>query len=508
MRNISRREFVKITGSTFALASVPGFMRGFLTNSEKETANMIYFERFGMDEEIIRKILMEALDRGGDYADLFFQYKLSNSIRLEDNIVNSASTNIMLGVGIRVLNGNQTGYSYTEDLSLESMIGAARTAANISRGGKTAPPQEFRTRELPNYYTTEIPWEEVGIDRRVNILKSVNEEVFSLDSRIIKANVYFSDDENYILIATSEGKISTDYQPMFRISASCTAEQGDRRETNWFNYSARDDIHFLTPERLAHLPREAVRRTVALFEAKPSPAGELPVVLKAGSSGILLHEAIGHGMEADFNRIGTSIYAEKLNKKVAADFISIVDSGTNPNVRGSINVDDEGIPGQETYLVEKGVLRSYMHDRISAKHYGVKLTGNGRRQSFKHFPMPRMRNTYMLNGPHTFEEVIASVKYGILADQFTNGQVNIGPGDFTFYVKSGALIENGKITAPIKDVNIIGNGPEVLERVIMVANDMEMAKGGWTCGKNGQSVPVSMGIPSVLVSSVTVGGRM
>jgi TldD protein len=196
-----------------------------------------------------------------------------------------------------------------------------------------------------------------------------------------------------------------------------------------------------------------------------------------------------------------------MNKKIAEDFVTIVDSGTHPNIRGSINVDDEGVPSQETVLVEDGVLRTYIHDRISAKHYGLEPTGNGRRESFKHYPMPRMRSTYMLNGPHEFDEMIASVDYGILADQFTNGQVNIGPGDFTFYVKSGSLIENGKITAPIKDVNIIGNGPEVLGRITMVANDMEMAEGGWTCGKNGQRVPVSQGMPSVLVSSITVGGR-
>lgn len=212
-------------------------------------------------------------------------------------------------------------------------------------------------------------------------------------------------------------------------------------------------------------------------------------------------------MEADFNRQGISVFSDMINKKVAKDFVTIVDNGTNPHVRGSINVDDEGYPSQETVLVENGVLRTFMHDRISATHYGVKPTGSGRRESFKHNPMPRMRNTYMKSGPHKYAEIIASVKHGIIADQFTNGQVNIGPGDFTFYVKSGSLIEDGKITGPIKDVNIIGNGPEVLSRVTMVADDMAMAEGGWTCGKNGQSVPVSMGMPSVLVSSITVGGR-
>jgi len=466
-----------------------------------------YFQRFGIDEDMIRKVMAEALHYGGDYCDLFFQNELSNSIRLQDNIVNSASTNVTLGVGIRVLNGNQTGYSFTEDISLASMKAAARTAAGIASGSPKAAPKTFNATKLMNYYNTEVSYEDVGVKDKVGMLQSINDDVFKEDPRVVKASVNFSDSEKYILVVNSEGGIASDYQPMLRISVGCTAEEEGRRENNYFDYSARDDINFLTKAKLKRLPREAVARTVKLFEAQTPPAGEFPVVLSAGSAGILLHEAIGHGMEADFNRQGISVYSEKMNKKIAAPFVTIVDNGTNPNIRGSINVDDEGIPSEETVLVEDGVLRTYIHDRISAKHYGVKPTGSGRRESFKHYPMPRMRNTYMRSGPHEFDEMIASVDYGILADQFTNGQVNIGPGDFTFYVKSGSLIENGKITAPIKDVNIIGNGPEVLSRVTMVANDMKMAEGGWTCGKNGQGVPVSQGMPSVLVSSITVGGR-
>ncbi|MBT4992489.1 MAG: TldD/PmbA family protein [Candidatus Marinimicrobia bacterium] len=456
---------------------------------------------------MIRKVMAEALHYGGDYCDLFFQNELSNSIRLQDNIVNSASTNVTLGVGIRVLNGNQTGYSFTEDISLASMKAAARTAAGIASGSAKAAPQTFNATKLMNYYETEISYEDVGVKDKVDMLQAINDDVFKQDARVVKANVNFSDSENYILVVNSEGGIASDYQPMLRISVGCTAEEDGKRENNYFDYSVRDDINFLTEEKLKRLPREAVARTVKLFEAQTPPAGEMPVVLAAGSSGILLHEAIGHGMEADFNRQGISVFSDMINKKVAEDFVTIVDNGTNPHVRGSINVDDEGHPSEETQLVENGVLRSYIHDRISAKHYGVDPTGSGRRESFKHYPLPRMRNTYMKNGPHTFDEIIANVKYGIVAEQFTNGQVNIGPGDFTFYVKSGSLIEDGKITGLIKDVNIIGNGPEVLSRVTMVANDMKMAEGGWTCGKNGQSVPVSMGLPSVLVSSITVGGR-
>ena len=508
MVNMSRRDFVKVTGTGLALATLPGFIRsGFAKDNPGDNPYAFYFQRFGIDEDMIRKVMAEALHYGGDYCDLFFQNKLSNSIRLQDNIVNSASTNVSLGVGIRVLKGDQTGFSFTEDISLESMKAAARTAAGIASGSPKQVPEAFNATKLRNYYDTEVSWEDVGVKEKVEMLQAINDDVFKEDPRVVKASVNFSDSENYILIVNSEGGLATDYQPMLRISVGCTAEEDGRRENNYFDYSARDDIRFLTPERLKRLPREAVARTVKLFEAISPQAGELPVVLSAGSSGILLHEAIGHGMEADFNRQGISVFSEMIDKKVAEPFVNIVDSGLNPNVRGSINVDDEGTPSQETMLVEDGVLRSYLHDRISANHYGVDPTGSGRRESFKHYPMPRMRNTYMTNGPHTFDEMVATVDYGIVAEQFTNGQVNIGPGDFTFYVKAGHLIENGKITAPIKDVNIIGNGPEVLGRITMVANDMKMAEGGWTCGKNGQGVPASMGMPSVLVSAITVGGR-
>ncbi len=508
MVQMSRRDFVKVTGTGLALATLPGFIRsGFAGISPGDNPYNFYFQRFGIDEDMIRKVMGEALHYGGDYCDLFFQNEVSNSIRLQDNIVNSASTNVTLGVGIRVLNGNQTGYSFTEDISLASMKAAARTAAGIASGSPKAAPKTFNSTKLMNYYDTKLSYEDVGVKDKVEMLQSINDDVFKQDPRVVKANVSFSDSENYILIVNSEGSIASDYQPMLRISVGCTAEEDGKRENNYFDYSVRDDISFLTEEKLKRLPREAVARTVKLFEAQTPPAGEFPVVLAAGSSGILLHEAIGHGMEADFNRQGISVFSDMINKKVAEDFITIVDNGKNSHVRGSINVDDEGQPSEETLLVENGVLRSFMHDRISASHYGVEPTGSGRRESFKHYPMPRMRNTYMKDGPHSFDEIISSVKYGIVAEQFTNGQVNIGPGDFTFYVKSGSLIEDGKITGLIKDVNIIGNGPDVLSKVTMVGNDMKMAEGGWTCGKNGQSVPVSMGLPSVLVSSITVGGR-
>jgi TldD protein len=288
---------------------------------------------------------------------------------------------------------------------------------------------------------------------------------------------------------------------------SCMAEQNGRRESNGYNVSGRRGLDFYSTDLVGRVVREVVARTTVLFDAVPAPTGEMPVVLAAGSSGILLHEAIGHGMEADFNRKGTSIYADKIGKSVAKPFVTIVDDATPEHARGALNVDDEGNPAGVTTLVDKGIMTTYLHDSISAKHYGLKPTGNGRRESYQYAPMPRMRATYMLPGPHDQDEIVASVKQGIYCKGFSNGQVQIGAGDFTFYVKNGFLIENGKLTRPIKDVNIIGNGPRVLEKIDMVGKDLVIDEGGWTCGKNGQSVPVSQGIPTVRVASITVGGQ-
>ena len=461
---------------------------------------------WGMDEKTVNEVIAEGLSRGGDFCDLYFQHTKSHDIGLEDRAVNRAYSSVDFGVGIRVLKGDQTGFSFTEALTPEAMKRAARTAAAIADSSTRTKPIGLKPGKLPNHYSIEIPWETVSIDRKIQFLQTINDKVFSLDPRVVKTTVWFLDESSTIVIATSDGVFVADQQPMAQISVSCTAEQKGRREQNYFDLSGRRGIEFFTPANVDRLASEAVRRTVALFEAvKPSP-GEMEVVLAAGSSGILLHEAMGHGMEADFNRKGISIFADKIGTAVAEPFVTIVDDGTNPNIRGSINVDDEGNPSQRTVLVENGILRSYLHDRISARHYNVKPTGNGRRQSFRFPPLPRMRNTLMLPGPHTRDDIVRSVSRGLWAESFTNGQVFIGAGDFTFYVKSGALIENGRITQPVKDINIIGNGPQVLRDIVMVADDFEMAEGGWTCGKDGQRVPVSMGLPTVKVKKITVGG--
>ncbi len=469
---------------------------------------MTSFERFGVTERMIREALAVALSRGGEFADLFFQHAVTSDLGLEDGEVNRAHASVSLGVGVRVVRGDQTGYGYSEDLTLAALLECARTAAAIADGPARATPTAFHVGTArPDRYPLRRAWEQVTPEERRPLLAGLNARAFAADPRIRKVNLRLRSEDSTILVADSKGRLAEDRQPMTVLSLSVMAEQDGRREQNGYNVAGRAGFEFYTPDRLDRLVRQAVDRTTILFEAGPPPAGELPVVLAAGSSGILLHEAIGHGMEADFNRKGTSIYADKLGKPVAQPFVNIVDDATLPGARGTINVDDEGNDAGRTVLVEDGVLTSYLHDEISARHYGVAPTGNGRRQSYRHPPLPRMRSTYMLPGPHDPAEIIASVKRGLYCQNFSNGQVNIGAGDFTFYVKNGFLIEDGKLTRPVKDVNVIGNGPKALERVDMVGDDLEIDEGGWTCGKDGQSVPVSQGLPTVRVSSLTVGGR-
>jgi TldD protein len=472
------------------------------------TPGIGYFSRFGVTDKLVRDTLSAALSKGGDYADVFFQHRVTNSLALEDGEVNRAFSNVGLGVGVRVVRNDQTGYGFTEDLTTDGLRRAALTAAAIAQGPAKGGPVRFKVMESkPDRYPTKIRWEDIRPQQKLAVLNGLNEKTLKADTRVKKVNLGFMDQGSVILIADSHGRIVEDAQPMTSLYLAVVAEQDGRRENNSINRAARADIGYYTPERLDRMVAEVIDKTMILFEAEQPPAGEMPVVMAAGAAGILLHEAIGHGMEADFNRKNVSIYSDKLGKPVAKPFVNIVDEGTQEAARGALNVDDEGNPVGRTMLVEKGKLTSYLHDSISAKHYGVKPTGNGRRQGYEHVPMPRMRSTYMLPGPHKRDEIIASVERGIYCDLFSNGQVNIGAGDFTFYVKNGYMIEGGKLTRPIKDVNIIGNGPKVLELIDMVADDLKIDEGGWTCGKDGQSVPVSQGIPTVRVSSITVGGR-
>ncbi len=508
---IKRREFLGTVAAGSAVLTMPGFLSGCgvqgATAIAGNTPENPFMEWFGVDQSTVARVMSELTARGADAADVYFQHSRNNSLTLEDGIVSSANSGIRQGVGLRVVIGEQTGYAFTEDLTLPSMLAAARTASAIASGSQVVAPQSFNPSSAGDLYTTTVPWANVGIDQKLPILKMVEAKTKARDPAIDKVAVYWADGDERVMIATLDGRLVMDHRPMTRVTVVATAKKGDETQTGYSNIAAREEISWYTEERLNRMVDEAVERTMIQFEARRPPAGEMPVILASGASGILLHEAIGHGMEADFNRKGTSIYTDMMGKKVAESFVTVVDQADIPNERGALNFDDEGNKAGRTVMVEDGVLKSYLHDQISAQQYGLKPTGSGRRESYRFAPMPRMTCTFMEDGPHTKDEIIAAVDHGIICETYTNGQVQIGAGDFTFYVKNGWLVEKGKVTAPIKDVNIIGNGPEALKRITMVANDARLDTGGWTCGKNGQSVPVSQGIPTVLVSNMTVGGE-
>jgi TldD protein len=451
-------------------------------------------------------VLRTALAHGADDADLYFEHSGSTSVALSDGKVNRASTHVDLGVGVRVVVGDQVGYAYTEELTEAAMLQAAAVASEIARGSRTVAPAALSERRLADRYPATRPWEGVDLETRVAMVRDWERRAFAADPRVIRVETSLGDSFKHVLIARPDGRLVYDYQPMTRGWVVCTARDGERKESSSANLANRAGLEFYDEARVSRMCQKAVEDTLLLFEAAKAPAGEMTVVLGAGSSGILLHEAIGHGLEADFNRKGISIFADRVGQRIAPAGVTVVDDGTIPHARGSINTDDEGNRPERTVLVEDGILRGFLHDEISARHYGVAPTGSGRRESFRHVVLPRMRSTYMESGRYSPEEIIASVDNGIYCADFANGQVQIGAGDFAFYVRRGYLIEGGRLTRPIKDVNLIGNGPDVLATIEMVGNDLAIDEGGWTCGKDGQSVPVSQGMPTVKVSRLSVGG--
>jgi TldD protein len=504
--NLKRREFIKISGITAAGSiMVPAIFQSCRDVRLSDDAES-YLQHFEVTRQQLDKVISAAMEKGADYADLFFEHTLENYSSLEDNKVNSAYSNVSYGVGIRVLKGDQTGYAYSENVTLDAMLKAARTAANIADSGSKFSPVSITELKKPDYYPVISSWESTSVKDKIPYIQRLNDNIFSADKKVTKVNAVLGDSTSYIMFYNSEGLLAWDYRPMVLFGGVCIMEQNGRIENYFAGQSFRMGSEFLTNKIVDEISKEAVEKTSLLFEAGMPNAGEMEVVMGAGDSGILLHEAIGHAFEADFNRKNLSIFADKMGKKVAEDFVTIADDGTLMGKRGAINFDDEGNPSEKTIIVENGKLTSYLHDRISAKYYNVKPTGNGRRQDFRNIPIPRMRCTYMENGPHKKEEIIASVKKGVYVDNFSNGEVNIGQGDFTFFVKFGYLIENGKLTKPIKDFNIIGNGPQALADMVMVADDLVITNGLWTCGKNGQGAPNSMGIPTVKIKKLTVGG--
>ena len=467
-----------------------------------------YLNLFQVSETQLERLAADGLRGGGSYCDLFFENTSYNDLLLRDGIVSSGGFHIDYGVGIRVLKGDKTGYAYSESTDPRSMAEAALAASKIAEEGTGAVEAvHCKTVTAPkDRYSYESDWRSSDATRLVPWLERLEAKIAERDSRIVKIIVSFSGQVSDILMFNSLGELTYETRPMGTLSASVVFSQNGKIENKNTSRSYRAGTEMLSESLLDEMADSIVSGIDDRFAAKRPKGGQMPVVMGAGASGILLHEAMGHAFEADFNRKGQSVFSEKMGQKICDGSISIVDDGTIPFNRGSINFDDEGVPGQKTYMVKDGVLTSYLHDRISARFYGVSPTGNGRRESFRYAPIPRMRATYMESGGADKGSIIASVKKGIYVDQFSNGEVQIGEGDFTFFVKSGFLIENGRLTQPVKDINIIGNGPQALADIVAVGDDLQIDNGAWTCGK-GQSCPVSCGIPTVLINKLTVGGE-
>lgn len=465
-----------------------------------------YFETFNVTEQDLEKVTAAALSRGGDYCDLYFEHSSFFNLLLKDGVVSSGGFHTDYGVGIRVLKGERTGYAYSENTGLSQMLKAADAASAIALGAGGSRIYGCTNNSSLNLYPVKMDWREMSAESFLPFLKSLETKMFAKDNRIVKLIIRLSNSVSDVMMYNSLGELTYDTRPMGSITVTAVFSQHGKTENKTASRSFRTGAEFLDDTLMDELTSDITEGIDERFEAIRPKGGQMSVVMGAGASGILLHEAMGHAFEADFNRKGQSIFSGKTGQRVCPAGINIVDDGTLMHNRGSGNYDDEGVAGQKTYMVRDGILESYLHDRISAAWFGVAPTGNGRRENFRYNPIPRMRATYMESGDAAPDDIIRSVSKGVYVDEFSNGQVKIGEGDFTFFVKSGFLIEDGRLTAPIKDINIIGNGPQALSDITAVGNDMRIDNGTWTCGKE-QSVPVSCGMPTISVSNLIVGGE-
>ncbi len=480
-------------------------------SNQKENAIDVVMSRVlepaGLEERHLSGALGSIMTRDIDTADLYFQVGRQESWTVEDGIIKSGSFNLDQGVGVRAVSGEKTGFAYSDELMLPALEHAAKAARAISRQGQNIAVQAWSRSERQNLYTAQDPITSIKDEQKTALIGDLERKTRALDKRIEQVIISLSSSQDYVLIATSDGTLTADVRPLVRLNVSVIIEDNGRREQGYAGGGARADLnYFLQGDLPMDYAREAVRQAIVQLEAVPAPAGMMPVVLGAGWPGILLHEAVGHGLEGDFNRKGTSAFSGRVGDKVASKICTIVDDGTMANRRGSLTIDDEGTPGQYNVLVENGILRGYMQDKMNARLMGVKPTGNGRRESFAHAPMPRMTNTYMLAGEHDPGEIIASVEKGIYAPNFGGGQVDITSGKFVFSASEAYLIENGKLGAAVKGAMLIGDGPDVLAQISMVGSDLKLDSGVGTCGKEGQSVPVGVGQPTLKIDQLTVGG--
>lgn len=456
----------------------------------------------------VENLLTTALARGGEFSEIYAEFSVVNGISLEENRIRQAQSGVSQGVGIRVIEGEKTGYAYSERFDMKDLVEAATAASFIASGasGRSAAGLNIRPQSIANQSPVRIAPDAIEVKAKADLLWRANNAAYGKDNRIHQVEASIWDGAKIVIVANSDGIFIGDQRTMTRFNVTVYAEEGRNRQAGRYGGGGRVGFEHFTKNSPEYFAEEAVRQAMALLSAREAPAGPQTVVLGNGWAGILLHEAIGHGLEADFNRKGTSLYAGKIGKKTASELCTVVDDGTIPGLRGSINMDDEGNLSRRNILIEKGILRRYMTDRLNAGLMGMEMTGSGRRESYKHYPMPRMTNTFMLPGQHDPEEIIRSVSKGLYAKSFGGGEVDISNGQFVFQVTEGYMIEGGKITYPVKGANLIGSGPDVLQKVVMVGNDLEFDSGVGTCGKDGQSVPVGVGIPTCKVSEITVGG--
>ncbi|ANE54203.1 MULTISPECIES: metalloprotease TldD [Methylomonas] len=461
----------------------------------------------GLQTQDIDRVMSALLSAPVDAADIYFQSSHFESWSLEGGIIKEGSHSIEHGAGVRAVSGDKTGFAYSDRIELPILLEAANNVKAIVRHGQQAQRRVESYRNAPCLYRPVNPLKSLDDRQKIELLMRVDRETRKLDSRIEEVMVSLIAAYDHVLIANQDGSLAADIRPLVRMNVTVIMAANGRREQGSMGGGGRSDYaYFLEDDRGLEYGREAVRQAQINLQAQEAPAGNMTVVLGSGWPGILLHEAIGHGLEGDFNRKGTSAFSGRVGERVASDLCTVVDDGTLQGRRGSLNIDDEGTPTENTVLIEKGILKGYMQDKLNARLMGVAPTGNGRRESYAHLPMPRMTNTYMLPGQSDPEEIIASVKKGLYARNFGGGQVDITSGKFVFSASEAYLIENGKITRPVKGATLIGNGPDVLTKVSMVGNDMALDSGVGTCGKDGQSVPVGVGQPTLKIDGLTVGG--
>ena len=470
------------------------------------TANDLLLRPAGLDQQALSNVLSGMMTHNIDYADLYFQYSRSESWGLEEGQVKSGSFNIDQGVGVRAVSGEKTAFAYSDDIHLEALQQASFATRAIASLGQQSVGHNIVTRSHAPLYMPHDPIASLSADAKVKLLEKLERYAKAQDPRVTQVMASIAAEYEVVLVARSDGVMAGDIRPLVRLSLQVIAEHNGRREQGSSGGGGRFDYSYFSDEVLQDYAQKAVHQALVNLDARPAPAGSMTVVLGNGWPGILLHEAIGHGLEGDFNRKGSSAFSNMIGQQVAAKGITIVDDGTIADRRGSLTMDDEGNAPQNTVLIEDGILRGYIQDTLNARLMGMGLTGNARRESYAHIPMPRMTNTYMLNGDKDPQEIIKSVKKGLYAANFGGGQVDITSGKFVFSAAEAYMIEDGKITYPVKGATLIGNGPDVLTRVSMVGNDMALDSGVGTCGKEGQSVPVGVGQPTLKIDGLTVGG--